>query len=233
MKPAIMGIVNATPDSFFEPSRYNLSIFGSGADIIDIGAVSTRPGYKEVSARREWHRLAPVLRLVPEDAVISIDTTRASTVVKAMDLLGRKVIVNDISAGQDDPEMLPLVAREGLKYIAMHRGGFKERSEVFDFFRRWGDAAGDLGISDWILDPGFGFGKDIDANWELLENLSELKALGRPVLAGVSRKRMTGGSAQKTEEAHLIALQQGADILRVHDVEAARRTVEQFYSSVR
>ena len=110
------------------------------------------------------------------------------------------------------------------------RGGFGVRSEVAEFFERWGEEASDIGIEDWILDPGFGFGKDIADNWELLENLSELKACGKPVLVGVSRKRMTYGSAEITEKAHRLALEQGADILRVHDVPAARLTLEHFLS---
>lgn len=225
-----MGIFNATPDSFFEPSRYNVSVFSSGADIIDIGAVSTRPGYSPVSVEEEWSRLEPVLRTVPEDICLSIDTTSSIIVGRTLDLLGRKFIVNDISAGADDPGMLPMVAREGLRYVAMHRGGFGKRAEVAEFFMRWGAEAGEAGIEDWILDPGFGFGKDIADNWDLLEHLSELMVCGRPVLVGVSRKRMTYGSAEITEKAHRIALEQGAGILRVHDVPAARRTLEEFYS---
>ena len=225
-----MGIFNATPDSFHAPSRYNSSIFDSGADIIDIGAESTRPGYKHVPAAEQFKRLEPVLKTVPQGITVSIDTTSAQVIERSMQLLGRKVIVNDISAGADDPEMLPLAAREGLTYIAMHRGGFVCREEVADFFRQWRLKAEDMGIRDWILDPGFGFGKDIAQNWELLENLGELKTLGRPVLVGVSMKRMTCASAFVTEKAHLMALGQGADILRVHNVATARNTVNKFYS---
>lgn len=230
MKPLIMGIFNATPDSFHAPSRYNSSIFESGADIIDIGAESTRPGYKHVPAVEQFRRLEPVLKTVPAGVTVSIDTTSAQVIERSMQVLGRKVIVNDISAGADDPEMLPLAAREGLTYIAMHRGGFVCREEVAEFFRQWRLKAEDLGISDWILDPGFGFGKDVAQNWELLENLGELKTLGRPMLVGVSMKRMTCASAFVTEKAHLTALGQGADILRVHNVAAARNTVRRFYS---
>ena len=225
-----MGIFNATPDSFHAPSRYNSSIFDSGADIIDIGAESTRPGYKHVPAAEQFKRLEPVLKTVPQGTIISIDTTSAQVIERSMQLLGRKVIVNDISAGADDPEMLPMAAREGLTYIAMHRGGFVCREEVANFFRQWRVKAEGMGIREWILDPGFGFGKDIAQNWELLENLGELKALGRPVLVGVSMKRMTCASAFVTEKAHLMALEQGADILRVHNVAAARNTVNKFYS---
>ena len=225
-----MGIFNATPDSFHASSRYNTSIFNSGADIIDIGAESTRPGYKPVPAAEQFKRLEPVLKTVPKDITVSIDTTSAQVIERSMQLLGRKVIVNDISAGADDPQMLPLAAREGLTYIAMHRGGFICREEVADFFRQWRLKAEDLGVSDWILDPGFGFGKDIAQNWELLENLGEFKELGRPVLVGVSMKRMTCASAFVTEKAHLMALEQGADILRVHNVGAARITMNKFYS---
>ena len=225
-----MGIFNATGDSFYAPSRYNSSVLVSGADIIDIGAESTRPGYKPVPAAEQWKRLEPVLKSLPAGLNVSIDTTSAQVIERTMQLLGRKVIVNDISAGQDDPAMLPLAAREGLTFVAMHRGGFFQRSEVADFFRNWRLKAEDLGVTDWILDPGFGFGKDIAQNWELLVNLRELKALGRPVLVGVSMKRMTCASAYVTEKAHLCALEGGADILRVHNVAAARATVRRYHS---
>ena len=161
---------------------------------------------------------------------VSIDTTSALVIERTMQLLGRKVIVNDISAGQDDSAMLPLAGREGLTFVAMHRGGFFQRGEVADFFRNWRLKAEDLGVTDWILDPGFGFGKDIAQNWELLVNLRELKALGRPVLVGVSMKRMTCASAYVTEKAHLCALEGGADILRVHNVAAAKATARRFHS---
>lgn len=230
MKVQIMGIFNATGDSFYAPSRYNTSVLTSGADIIDIGAESTRPGYKKVPAAEQWKRLEPVLKTLPDGLTVSIDTTSAQVIERCMQLLGRKVIVNDISAGTDDPAILPLAAREGLTYIAMHSGGFFQRSEVADFFKEWRKKAEDLGISDWILDPGFGFGKDIAQNWELLDNLSELKTLGRPVLVGVSMKRMTCNSAYVTEKAHLRALEGGADILRVHNVAAARSTVRHYCS---
>ena len=111
----------------------------------------------------------------------------------------------------------------------LHNSDF-QRSEVADFFRKWRLKAEDLGVTDWILDPGFGFGKDIAQNWELLVNLRELKALGRPILVGVSMKRMTCASAYVTEKAHLYALEGGADILRVHNVAAARATVRRFHS---
>ena len=225
-----MGIFNATPDSFLASSRYNASVIRSGADIIDIGAESTRPGYKPVPASEQFKRLEPVLKTLPQDVRVSIDTTSAQVIERSMQLLGRKVIVNDISAGADDPAMLPLAAREGLTYIAMHRGGFTCREEVADFFRQWRLGAEDLGVRDWILDPGFGFGKDLAQNWELLVNLGELKALGRPVLVGISMKRMTLASAFVTEKAHMAALSGGADILRVHDVAAARAAVKRFYS---
>ena len=230
MEVQIMGIFNATGDSFYAPSRYNASVLVSGADIIDIGAESTRPGYKPVPAAEQWKRLEPVLKSLPSGLNVSIDTTSALVIERTMQLLGRKVIVNDISAGQDDSAMLPLAGREGLTFVAMHRGGFFQRGEVADFFRNWRLKAEDLGVTDWILDPGFGFGKDIAQNWELLVNLRELKALGRPVLVGVSMKRMTCASAYATEKAHLCALEGGADILRVHNVAAARATVRRFHS---
>lgn len=229
-----MGILNLTPDSFHEPSRYNMSILESGADIIDIGAVSTRPGADPVSEEEEWNRLYPVLAALDPGISFSIDTTRSSIVRKALDLTGRKFIVNDVSAGRDDPDMLDTVAQLGLSYIAMHsRGNPKTMDslaeygdvveEVMQFFRDFMFLAARKGISDWILDPGFGFAKDEGQNLRLLHNLERFKEFGRPVLVGIADKRFTRG---RTEELHREAIRRGADILRVHDVDAIRRTLK-------
>lgn len=228
----IMGILNLTPDSFFEPSRYNMSILDSGADIIDIGAFSTRPGHSEISLEEEWMRLEPVLKFIAgnrPELCISIDTFRSEIVRRAYDTLGR-FIVNDVYAGDADPQMLQTVSRLGLDYVAMHHGAAPAVSSVIDFFNGFSLKASELGIN-WILDPGFGFGKSIEENWNLLRSIRLLKTFGREILVGVSMKRMTGHSAEKTQEANMIALEEGADILRVHDVEAARKTIEQYYSS--
>ena len=248
----IMGIVNITDDSYFSESRCAdvqaaLSrieeLLGEGADIIDIGACSTRPGSVPVGADEEWRRLEPVLKAVKErfpGLVVSIDTYWASVVEKAYDLIG-PFIVNDISAGEDDPQMLPTVGRLGLQYIAMHKRGTPENmqlhtdyadvvGEIVEYFDRFAEKAEAHGITDWVADPGFGFAKTIEQNYEVLRNLSRLRG---KVLVGVSRKSLIykyfGITPEEalpaTQVLHLAALQNGADILRVHDVAEAVRTV--------
>lgn len=233
-----MGILNLTPDSFFESSRYNMDIFDSGADIVDIGAVSSRPGAPAVSRELEWSRLEPVLSALPARKRISIDTTGSGIVRRAHALIG-DFIVNDISAGEDDPEMLSTVAELGLPYIAMHKRGNPQSmdrltdyddvvEDVMDYFRAFSLKAQDAGIQNWILDPGFGFAKNDWQNLSLLNNLERFKAFGRPVLVGIADKRFTHG---QTEKMHREAVLHGADILRVHDVRAARRTLEALHQN--
>jgi len=251
-----MGIVNLTDDSYYASSRcLEVSsalgrigtMISEGADIIDIGACSTRPGSLPVGEEEEWNRLKPVLLAVRKEypsVTISIDTYWSSVVRKAYDLTG-SFIVNDISAGEDDPAMLETVGRLGLTYVAMHKRGnpvtmqsmtdyANVTEEVIRYFDDFSVKASQTGIKDWILDPGFGFAKTIDQNYELLRNLSRFKSAGRPVLVGVSRKSMVykkfgitpEESLPATQVLHLHALSSGADILRVHDVAEARRTVE-------
>ena len=260
----IMGIVNLTDDSYFAPSRClgtdgmpdigrTVGMVGKmlseGADIIDIGACSTRPGSEPVGEEEEWRRLEPVLKAIKDsfpDAVISIDTWWASVVEKAAGLIG-PFIVNDISAGEDDPGMLPAVGRLGLQYIAMHKRGTPSTmqslcnygnvtSEVLQYFRKFAERAEKAGIKDWILDPGVGFAKDIGQNWQLLRELEGLRTLGHRILVGVSRKSMIyrlfgitpEESLAQTQVLHFAALERGADILRVHDVAEAARTIEAY-----
>lgn len=247
-KIQIMGILNATEDSFYSPSRYNYSILDSGVDIVDIGAVSTRPGAVDVPEEEEWARMEPVLHKIAERSPlpdISIDTTRATIVERACDILGRKVIVNDISSGEDDPAMLRTVANLGLRYIAMHKRGTPATmqsmcdyddvvSEVEQYFLAFARRASEAGLKAWTIDPGFGFAKTVDQNYELLESLSRFCALGHPVLVGISRKsficRSLGitpaNSLPATEALHMAALERGADILRVHDVDSAREVIK-------
>lgn len=216
----IMAIYNATPDSFYAPSRYNESVFGSGADIIDIGACSTRPGSEPVTEEVEWERLNPILEGLLRNGFfdtgkeLSIDTFRPGVVRRAVNLLeGRKFIVNDVGGARTVEEMSSLCRMFGLQYVATHNGPADETLPWFESI-----APGLKGM-DWILDPGLGFGKDTaEENWYLLHHLNELKRFGRPVLVGASRKRFTGGTLELTLEAHRIALDNGADILRVHDV---------------
>lgn len=240
----IMGIINLTPDSFFERSRYNYSVLDSAADIVDVGAVSTRPGAADVDLEEEWRRLEPFLELWCEkrpDKALSVDTTRAEIVRRVYDMAG-DFIVNDISAGEDDPRMLPLVGELGLTYVAMHKKGNPRTMDsladygmpIMDtlcgYFEGFACKAGLYGIKDWILDPGLGFAKTERQNIEIIEQLETLKKFGRLVLIGAADKRFTHGD---TEKYHLLALERGADILRVHDIEAVYRTYTQYQNSCR
>ena len=258
MKPKIqvLGIVNLTDDSYYAASRVRDTdallgrvgtMLAEGADWIDIGACSTRPGSQPVGTEEEWCRLEPALQAIRgafPDARISIDTYWASVVERVYDLIG-PFLVNDISAGAYDAAMLPLVGRLGLPYIAMHLRGTPETmqsltdypkgvtAEVLRYFKAFARRAAKAGITDWILDPGFGFAKTVEQNWTLLEELDRLQVLQQPILVGISRKSMIykrfGITPEEalpaTQVAHLLALQRGATWLRVHDVAEARRTI--------
>lgn len=253
----IMGIVNLTDDSYFAESRCSdpsmalrraERLVNEGASILDIGACSTRPGSEPVGADEEWRRLEPALSLIRNelpDIPISIDTYWSSVVRRAHGLIGR-FIVNDISAGEDDPEMLDTVGGLGLPYVAMHKRGTSKTmqsltdyqdvvSDVLTYFKEFAVKAEAAGISEWILDPGFGFAKTVEQNYELMRGLAQFREgfPERRTLVGVSRKSMIyrhfGISPEDalpaTQVLHLKALQEGADILRVHDVLEASRTV--------
>lgn len=268
---SVMGIVNLTDNSYFASSRCLgpsgevdmhkaldrvRQMLEEGADIIDIGACSTRPGSQAVGAEEEWRRLGPFLQEVRKhfgEIRISVDTYWASVAEKAYDTIG-SFIVNDISAGEDDPQMLPAVGKLGLEYVAMHKRGNPQTmqslcqyedvvEEVLEYFRKFGKRAEQYGIRNWILDPGFGFAKTIEQNYQLLAHLDRFSALGRPVLVGVSRKSMIyrllditpEEALPQTQVLHYAALERGASILRVHDVAEAVRTVRilQAISAVR
>ena len=243
----LMGIINLTPDSFFAPSRYDASralstietMAEEGASIIDIGAVSTRPGAPDVSIEEEWARLRPLLESIAEPSSrfgmeISVDTFRSEIVRRCYDTIGR-FIVNDISAGEDDPRMLSLVGQLKLPYIAMHKRGNPRTmdslctygddivEELKRYFKQFGQRAAEAGVEGWILDPGLGFAKSPGQCWEILERLEELDMPGHPILIGAADKRFTGGD---NDRAHQIAALHGAAILRVHDVEGTRRCLE-------
>ena len=253
----IMGIVNLTDDSYFSASRcaspsqavaLASRLVDEGASILDFGACSTRPGAEPVGAEEEWRRLRPALEAVRKefpDVRISVDTYWSDVVRKAYDAIG-DFIVNDISAGEDDPQMLPLVGRLGLTYVAMHKRGTPQTMQsmtdyedvtaaVTDYFSDFAERAEQAGVRDWILDPGFGFAKTLEQNYQLMRDLSRFKASfpSRKLLVGVSRKSMVyrllgitpEESLPATQVLHLHALQNGADILRVHDVEQAVQTV--------
>ena len=232
-------------------------MWADGATVVALGACSTRPGAPQPSLGEEWARLEPALREMaghcrakrtefPEGQcpAISIDTYRSEIVRRAYEVIG-PFMVNDISAGQLDPWMLETVGRLGLPYVAMHMRGTPETMQQFTqykdllgdikaYFRDFAMKAADAGIADWLLDPGFGFSKTLEQNWELLRRLAELQELGRPILVGVSRKSMIYKALGITPEealpatqvVHFAALERGAEWLRVHDVAEAAQTVQ-------
>ncbi len=261
-KIELMGIVNLTDDSFFEGSRILGeggvfepeeflsridSMVSEGADILDLGACSTRPGSDSVSEETEWERLEQALRLLASERPglrLSIDTFRPGIVTRAYDIIG-PFIVNDVSGGSD--AMWRAVGELGLSYVAMHTRGTPRDmqtltdyddiiSEVESFFWHISQVADSFGVKDWILDPGFGFAKTVEQNWLLLKELGIFKKIGRPILAGLSRKSflykplgITPDEAlPATCAANLLALQGGASILRVHDIAPARQVLEAF-----
>lgn len=252
--PKVMGILNVTPDSFYEGSRVNLETvilhraaqqIEEGAAILDIGGMSTRPGAALVPVEEERRRvlaaIKPIVHRFPE-AIISVDTFRAEVVRAAFE--AGATIVNDISAGSLDTQMYPTVAALGLPYILMHMQGTPQTmhlqphyenlvQEILDFFIAELAKLRALGVKDIVLDPGFGFGKKIAHNFELLRQFHVFKMLDLPLLAGISRKSMIYKTLKiSPEEAlngttalHMIALQQGARILRVHDVKPAMEVI--------
>ena len=258
-KVKIMGIINITEDSFFSGSRVSTigeiksrisQMVTEGADILDFGACSTRPGSTPIPEDEEWQRISLALdgytQYISEGgtpAQISIDTFRSGIVRKAYDRIG-PFIVNDISAGEDDIQMLKTVGELGLKYIAMHKRGTPENmqqhcdyediiEDIIQYFREFDIRAAQAGITDWVLDPGFGFSKTIEQNYQLLEELDRFKVLGREILVGISRKsfiyKKLGITPEEalpaTTQLHRLAIARGADILRVHDVAAAKELV--------
>jgi dihydropteroate synthase len=245
-----MGILNITPDSFYEKSRFwNIDeilqqagkMLEEGAVILDIGGQSTRPGSQPVSAQQEMERILPAIEAIHKqfpEAFISVDTYVATVAAAAVQ--SGACIVNDISGGHLDEEMLPTVAALNTPFICMHIKGtpatmqqlasYKNVSlEVLDFFIQQTEKCRQVGIHDIILDPGFGFAKTIQHNFELLKNLSCFTMLKRPVMVGISRKstiyktlNITAGQALNGSTVlHTIALLNGANILRVHDVKEA------------
>ena len=254
-QPRVMGILNVTPDSFYAGSRTQTEaeivrrvkqIVSEGAAIIDIGAYSSRPNADNVSAREEMERLRMGLKILFEiqpDAVVSVDTFRADVARMCVEEYG-VAIINDIAAGEMDADMFHTVAALNVPYIMMHMQGTPQSmqqhphydnllKEVFLYFARKVQQLRDLGVKDIILDLGFGFGKTIEHNYELLSHLEDFRIFELPLLVGVSRKSMIYRLLDITPQEALngttvldtICLLKGADILRVHDVKEAVETV--------
>jgi len=253
--PRIMGILNITPDSFFDGGRYISEVeiisqvermLNEGADIIDIGGISTRPGAKILNKKEEIERLDPVLKLIRTkfpDLILSIDTYRSAVAQFAVSEYGVDMI-NDISGGEMDDDMFQTVARLKVSYVAMHMKGNPGTmqsltdyedivAEMTAYFSRKVKQLTDLGVRDIVIDPGFGFSKTIDQNYFLLKHLHHFQMFGLPVLAGVSRKSMVYKVLEATPDdalngttvLHTLALLQGAHLLRVHDVREATEAI--------
>ncbi|MAW93666.1 MULTISPECIES: dihydropteroate synthase [unclassified Leeuwenhoekiella] len=252
--PRVMGILNLTPDSFYEGSRFTNAdavlaqaekMLDEGADFIDVGAYSSRPGATDISVDEELSRLLPVVEVLVEnfpEVLLSVDTFRAKVAEEAIG--AGAAMINDISAGLLDNQMLPTVAALQVPYVMMHMKGSPQTmknlaqyndlvKEVIYYLSERIAAARALGINDLIIDPGFGFAKTIAHNFELLDNAERLQMLDVPVLIGVSRKSMiyktlnvpAAEALNGTTVLNTIALQKGASILRVHDVKPAVEAV--------
>jgi len=254
-KPKVMGILNITPDSFYNNSRTNSidealrkteTFLNDGATFIDIGGYSSRPGAKDISTDEELGRLIPVVEAINKnipEAIISIDTFRAKVAEET--ILAGAHIINDIASGDMDAKMFETVARLQVPYIMMHMQGTPQNMQqnpvydnvlldVIDYLAKKIDMLKKLKVHDVIIDPGFGFGKTIEHNYELLNQMQEFKIFKLPVLAGFSRKGMIYKVLKNTAAEALngttilntIALQKGAKILRVHDVKEAVECVK-------
>ena len=254
--PKIMGIVNVTPDSFYAGSRRPSKneaiaqvdkILNEGADIVDIGGYSSRPGAEDISENEELRRLEPVIeqvRIKYPDAIISVDTFRSGVARKMLNDYNADMI-NDISAGDLDPEMIHVIAEYQVPYVMMHMKGTPQTmqkhtgynnvvKEVMLYFAKKVDQCKKIGIHDVILDPGFGFGKTIEQNFQLMRQLKNFEIFELPLLVGISRKSMiykiTGQTPEEaitgTTVLHTFALQNGARLLRVHDVKECRETIQ-------
>ncbi|MCI1720480.1 MAG: dihydropteroate synthase [Bacteroidales bacterium] len=261
-QPIVMGIININRESFYAPSRMISSedvcnqyenMLKDGAKMTDIGACSTRPGSTPVTLEQEWEYLhEPLKELYIRYKnstgfrnVISIDTFRSEIVRRVYDTIG-EFTVNDISAGEADNQMLKTVAELKLPYIAMHMRGTPDTmnnltnypdgvvNEVVDYFKNFEKKAKAIGINDFVVDPGFGFAKTVEQNYQMMSGLKEFKKLGHKVLVGISRKSMIwkllgitpADALPATCALNMVALINGADILRVHDVKEAAQCIQ-------
>ena len=257
--PQVMAIVNITPDSFFDASRtwdeQSIAarvkrVVAEGATIIDIGGYSSRSGADDVTLDEELSRVERALAVVKDvaaDVVVSVDTFRSRVAQRAIEMMG-EVIVNDISAGEADGAMVDVVAHYAVPYVAMHMRGTPQTmqsqtdypngvvNEVCEYFAKRVELLNSRGVENIILDPGFGFAKTLEQNYELLGGLNRLCEMGYPVLVGVSRKSMIyklldvspAEALNGTTALHWEALRQGATILRVHDTREAVEVVKIF-----
>lgn len=248
--PKVMGILNVTPDSFYDGGRYtdDQSILvqvekmqRDGADMIDVGGYSTRPGAKEISVGEELSRVVNAIRIIIKafpESILSVDTFRSS-IAKAAVLEGA-CMINDISGGEMDEKMFDTVASLQVPFVLMHMRGTPQSmsrlseydnllKDIVDYFHKKINRLLELGVNDIIIDPGFGFAKTVEQNFELLKNLNYLKILGKPILAGLSRKSTIWRTLETSPEESLngttvlntVALLNGANLLRVHDVREA------------
>ena len=253
--PVVMGILNVTPDSFYDGGKYQTEksilqrtrkIVDEGAIIIDIGAYSSRPGALHISMDEEWTRLQMALSVVRKefpDLWISVDTFRSEIAIKSVTEYGVNMI-NDISAGEMDPLMFDAISKLNVPYCIMHMKGTPQdmqtnpiyenvAKEILTYFAEKVESLYQRGVKDVVIDPGFGFGKSLDHNYELLHRLENFQILELPILVGLSRKSMIyklldvdpPETLNGTTVLHTIALAKGADILRVHDVKEAVETI--------
>lgn len=253
-QPRVMGVLNVTPDSFYDGNKFKdekamltqvEKMISEGADFIDVGGYSTRPGAEDISIDEELKRTIPAIKLIVKkfpDTLISVDTFRSSVAEEAVD--AGAAMVNDISGGTLDKKMFSTVASLNVPYILMHLKGTPQTmtqettydnliKDIIDYFHSKIFQLQNLGIKDIIIDPGFGFAKTADQNFELLNKLDYFRILGKPILAGLSRKSMIWktlksnpeGALNGTTALHSIALMKGASILRVHDVREAKETI--------
>lgn len=254
--PKVMGIINITPDSFYKGSRYNsdseilkaaFKMIDDGADIIDVGGYSSRPGAEDITKEEESRRILGAIKLISGElpsAIISVDTFRADLAQKAVLECGAHII-NDISGGEADLEMFPVIEKLNVPYIMMHMSGNPRTMQncpvyddvVADILRWFGERIFRLrssGVKDIILDPGFGFGKTTEHNFDMLRRLNDFSVAGLPLMVGISRKSMIWKTLSITADDALngtsvlntVSLLNGADILRVHDVKEAVQAVK-------
>jgi dihydropteroate synthase len=255
--PKIMGILNVTPNSFYDGGKYSLEadvlsqvgkMLDEGATFIDIGAYSSKPNAEFVSEEEEVNRLVPIIQLIMShfpEALLSIDTFRSK--IASIGIENGAALINDISAGSLDEKMMEVIAKYNVPYIMMHMRGTPQTmksltnyenivKEMLLYFSEKVTKARSLGINDLIIDPGFGFAKTLDQNYEVLQNLELFQVLDLPILAGISRKSMVykplgltaDDALNGTTVLNTIALSKGANILRVHDVKEAVECVKLF-----